>query len=119
MRALRVLGAMGVSLMAVFALATPAFATTPATVYDLVGDYARWNYDTNVLTVCDNDPHEGVAKAILSVDGGGTWTKYDDNGAQPGCGIAGPLNVDDSKSAHLYICPNNRSDCREKLLDHL
>lgn len=116
MRALRVATAMVASLAATFALATPASATT-YTVYDLVGDYARWNSDTNVLTVCDNHPSEGTAKAILAVNGGGTWTKYDDNGAQPGCGVAGPLNVDETKTATLYICANNWSTCYGKAVN--
>jgi hypothetical protein len=73
-----------------------------------------WNSDTNVLSVCDRDPGEGTAKAILTVDGGGTWTKYDDNGAQTGCGITGRLNDNDSKTGKLYICANNWSNCYEK-----
>ena len=113
MRALRAAGVLGAALTAALALAPPAFATT-YTTYDLVGDYARWNSDTNMLTVCDVDPQEGVAKAILTVDGGGVWTKYDDNGAQPGCGVAGPLNVDDSKYGYVYICANNSSNCYGK-----
>ena len=110
MRAFKGTVAVLAALAGTFAFATPAFATT-YTVTSPVGDWARWNSDTNVLTVCDNSSGNGTATARLEVIGGNTWTKSDGNGAQPGCSTAGPLSVDESKSAYLYICTTASGPC--------
>jgi hypothetical protein len=110
MRALRATAAVITAIGATFAFAAPASATTYS-VTSPAGDVARWNSDTNTLTVCDNSSGNGTAKAKLVVIGGNTWEKFDDNGAQAGCGSAGPLGVDESKSAYLYVCTNASGAC--------
>jgi hypothetical protein len=95
---------------ATFAFAAPASATTYS-VTNPAGDVARWNSDTNILTVCDNSSGNGTAKAVLSVIGGNTWQLFDSNGAQAGCASAGPLSVDETKSANLYVCASASSSC--------
>jgi len=108
MRLSRVIVVAGMSLAAIFACAPPASATTWF-LEDASGDTATYDNVTNILTVCDHTAGNGTAEALLHVNGGNTWTLFDNNGAQSGCGTAGPLSVDDSKSGILYLC--NNSDC--------
>lgn len=110
MRASKTVAVFVASVTAVFAFAAPASATTTR-IYGSGGDYAEWNSDSNYLTVCDSSSGNGTAKAVLSVTGGNTWQKFDDNGANAGCGVAGPLSVDDTKTGTLYICTTNSGPC--------
>ena len=88
-----------------FAAAPASAATKSISIAN--GDTAYYNNVTNVLSVCDNSPGNGTARGLLKVAYGNTWEVYDNNGAQPGCGVAGPLSVDNSKEGWLIICPTS------------
>lgn len=93
------------SLAVVFAYMAPADAS-PITV-TIGTDSASWDPATNMLRVCDGSTGNGTSMALLAVFDGGQWRLFDDNGAQPGCNSAGPLSVDETKNATLYICTDS------------
>jgi|ERR1700741_1446508 len=105
MRLLRTSFVLMASLVIVFALSAPASAADQhRATHPVTGDWAQWNSATNNLTVCDQSTGNGTAMAILEVIGGNVKTLFDNNGAQPGCGFDGNLNVDDTKSAYVWVC---------------
>lgn len=106
MRALRVAVVAIMSLVSIFAFASPASATTYS-ITNSAGDTAYWNSSTNVLTSCDGSFNNGTAMAILQVINGRSWEILDDNGAQPGCHSSGSLSVDETKKANLFICTSS------------
>jgi len=109
MRALRVTGAVIATVAATFAFATPASAT-PYSITNSIGDQARWNPDTNVLTACDNAAGNGTAKAKLVVSGGNIHQVFDGNGAVSGCDSV-TLNVNESSYGYLYVCTSDSGSC--------
>lgn len=106
MRFLRLSTILSISFVSTLFLAAPASADVKHRVDHPNGDWAQWNSTTNNLTVCDQTGGNGTAMAILDIIGGTDRTLFDTNGAQPGCGFAGDLSVDDSKSANVIICAN-------------
>lgn len=111
MRALKMIVALVASIAGLFIFSSPAAATTYRLDHPYNADYALWNEDTNTLVVCDNSSGNGTAVAILDVIGGTTKHVFDGNGAQAGCGSTGSLNVDETKSAYLWICANSTATC--------
>lgn len=111
MRALRMMVALFAALAGLFVLSSPAAAVTYRWDHPYNADYALWNPDTNTLVVCDNSSGNGTAVAILDIVGGTTKHVFDGNGAQSGCGSTGPLYVDETKSAYLWICANSTATC--------
>jgi hypothetical protein len=105
MKTFRMFLAAVASIAGVLTFAVPADASPLSITIGL--DTASWDPATNILKVCDGTTGDGTAMALLAVYGGGQWRLFDDNGAQPGCNSAGPLSVDETKSATLYICTNS------------
>lgn len=86
--------------------------------HGLVGDKAHYNNSTNVLTACDHSSGNGTARAILQVIDGNSKQVYDSNGFGSGCGSVGPLNVNNSKHAYLFICATaDNHSCYRTLYD--
>ncbi|MEU4739220.1 hypothetical protein AB0G02_01995 [Actinosynnema sp. NPDC023658] len=121
MRAFRLISAIAITIAGLLSFSSPASAGT-LTVYSAqhvnTGDIAYYDNSSNVLTACDYSAANGTARAVLVVINGSTKEVYDSNGAQSGCGSVGPLNVDNSKRAYLYICANDSgSTCYRRVED--
>jgi hypothetical protein len=105
MRAIKTVVIAIASIAALLISSAPASAdVTYRLTHPGTGDWAQWNATTNSLTVCDQSNGNGTARTILEVIGGVQKQLFDGNGAQAGCGFDGHLNVDDTKSAYLWIC---------------
>jgi hypothetical protein len=70
------------------------------------GDTAYYDNSANILYACDHSQANGTARAILQVIDGNTKQVFDNDGAQGGCNSVGPLNVNNTKRAYLFICAN-------------
>ncbi len=115
MRSLRLVFAIMAAIVGLVLFASPASAGVSASEWITIQngpDVAEYDSYYNILTVCDESGENGTARAILDVVNGNTKELYDTNGAAGGCAHVGPLNVDNSKRAHLSICTNsNDSTC--------
>jgi hypothetical protein len=112
---MRTVQALVVVAMSTVGIVTSAASASAASMIAMHpnGDFARWDQASNVMTVCDQSQANGTAKGILQVVTGNTKELFDTNGAQPGCNVIGPLNVDDNKQAYLSVCPDGSGyNCR-------
>lgn len=121
MRAFRLISAIAITVAGLLSFSSPVSAgvlTVYTAEHDYTHDEARYDNSSNILIACDHSPANGTARAVLVVINGSTKEVYDTNGAQSGCGSIGPLNVDNSKRAYLYICANdNDSTCYRRVGD--
>jgi len=111
MRLSRTLFVATLSVIAALTFTSPASAAEAKIRNDITGDFTKYDTATKMLRVCDNSSANGTAMGMLEVIGGNTVTLFDNNGKPEPCGNDGPLGVDTTKSARLWICTTGSGPC--------